>query len=149
LLIKITSSGQQKLGFVLLLQILYTYDWHTNILSKQLTNSMEQSPSCKGKRSSASWEILHLLWNLKVHYHVHKSLLVPMLSHMNPVHTSTFYFCMIHFNSNFHVWLGLHDQQICTGLAKPHVVCLLSRKVYKCWSERILSKWKMAVLLRF
>jgi len=39
------------------------------------TNSMQQSPR-KANSHSASQEILHLLWNLKVHYHVHKALVM-------------------------------------------------------------------------
>jgi hypothetical protein len=34
---------------------------------------MEQSPSCEANSHSASQEILCLLWNTKVCYHVHKS----------------------------------------------------------------------------
>jgi hypothetical protein len=38
-------------------------------------------------------EIPHLLQNLKVHYHVHKTLtMVPIPSQMNPVHTLTLFF---------------------------------------------------------
>jgi hypothetical protein len=33
---------------------------------------MEQSPSWEADSRSASKEILHLLWNSDVHYHVHK-----------------------------------------------------------------------------
>jgi len=31
---------------------------------------MEESPSWEGDSHSASQEIRHILWNLKVHYHV-------------------------------------------------------------------------------
>jgi hypothetical protein len=36
------------------------------------SNSMVQSPSCEDNIHSAS-QTTHLLWNLDVHYHVHKS----------------------------------------------------------------------------
>jgi hypothetical protein len=41
----------------------------------QLSNSMEKSPSWEANSDSASQEITHLLWNPKVHYRVHWSLL--------------------------------------------------------------------------
>jgi hypothetical protein len=50
---------------------------------------MEPSPSCKANTySSSASKIPHILWNPKVHYHVHKSLaLVFILSWIDPIHT--------------------------------------------------------------
>jgi len=59
---------------------------------------MKQSPSWEANSHSASQEILHLLWNLKVHYCVHNSLpLFPILSQMHSVHTLPPYFPKIYF----------------------------------------------------
>ena len=52
-----------------------------------LTYSMVQSPSWEANWFAASQEIPCILWNLKVHYHIYKSLPpVPILSQINPVH---------------------------------------------------------------
>ena len=41
-------------------------------LTEWLTYSMEQSPSWEVNQFSASQKIPPILWNLKVHYHIHK-----------------------------------------------------------------------------
>jgi hypothetical protein len=47
---------------------------------------MEQKPSCEANSFSASREIPCILWNVEVHYHIHKSLPpVPILSQLNSV----------------------------------------------------------------
>jgi hypothetical protein len=54
---------------------------------------MELSPSSEAANCAATQERLRILWNLKGHYHVHKSLpLVLTLSQFNPNHTIPPYF---------------------------------------------------------
>ena len=60
---------------------------------------MGQDITREANSSSASQEILGILLNSKVHYHVHASTpLIPTLSQMIPVHNLPSYFFTIQFN---------------------------------------------------
>jgi len=60
--------------------------------------SVEKDLAWEVELSSTSQEIPCILWHLKVHYHVHKSLPhVPILRQMNPVHTLPSYILKILF----------------------------------------------------
>jgi hypothetical protein len=61
-----------------------------HVVSLHLRNSMCQSPSCVADFSSASQEILRVLWNLKFHHRIFNSLpLVCILNQTNPAQAST------------------------------------------------------------
>jgi hypothetical protein len=60
----------------------------TYLLPYLLTCSTEQTPSWEANWFAASQEIPHILWNPKVRYRIHKCPPpVPIMSHLNPVHT--------------------------------------------------------------
>ena len=69
------------------------------LLTYLLTYSKEHTPSWEANRFSATQEIPRILWNLKVHYRIHKCPPpVPILSPMDPVHNPTSHFLKIYLN---------------------------------------------------
>jgi len=58
---------------------------------------MEESLTREAYSHSSGQEIIRLLWNPKVQYHVHKSpQLVPILIQIHPIHTFPLYFSKVH-----------------------------------------------------
>jgi hypothetical protein len=84
---------------------LWATKFHTHTI---LTYSIQHSPSWEANRFAASQQIPRILWNLKVHYRIHKCPPpVSILSQLNPIHTPTSYVLKIHHNIYFCLRLGL------------------------------------------
>ena len=84
------------LTYLLLNYLLLTYSL-TYLLTYLLTHSMEHRPSWEANRFSASQEIPCILCDPKVKYRIQKCPPpAPILSHLDPVHTTTSHFLKTH-----------------------------------------------------
>jgi hypothetical protein len=95
---------------------------------------MELSPPWEATDCAAAQKLPSILWNPKIYYRVHKSPpLVPILSHINPIHAIPSYLSTFHFNSvhsptswssewSISFWLS-HRYLICIPLLPIRAIC--------------------------
>jgi hypothetical protein len=108
---------------------------------------MELSPSWEAAISSATQEFQNILWNLKVHYDVHKNpLLVPILSQINPVYTTPSYISKVHFNiilpsTSSGLFLSGFPTKILHEVPTPHA-CYMPCPSHPPWLDHSNYIWR-------
>jgi hypothetical protein len=118
----------------------------------------ELSPSWGTANCAAPQELPRILWNPKVQCRVHKSPpLVPILSHIHPIHSIPSYLSKIHFNIvppstswssqwSFSFWLS-HQYPICISLL-PHS-CYMPRPSHPSWLDYSNYTWRRVQVMKF
>jgi len=115
------------------LRILCTNYW--------LTDFIEQNPSSEANSHSSSQEIPYIIWNPNVRYRVYKSSpLVPILSHINPIHILPPNFPGRILILSFSLRLGLLNSLFHSGLpTKILYVFLMSLMGATCHAKLIIN----------